>query len=72
MFKNNWIYDDLLLLSSLFQLFYFMFSASCFCFISVCFPVSQSFFLGVLSQAFIEHSRKALVYIYIVCIIHIF
>ena len=32
MFKNNWIYDALLLLSGLFQFFYFMFSASCFSF----------------------------------------
>ena len=61
--KTIQLYDDLL--SSLFHFFYFVFSA----------PISFSLFSNFslfFSQAFIKCSRKAFVYIYIVCIIYIF
>lgn len=48
-----------------FQLFYFMFSGFMFQFHLVYVFQFLSIFLDVSSQAFIEHSRKALVYIYI-------
>ena len=61
--KTTGLYEDLLLLSSLFHFFYFIFSA----------PISFSFlsysllffFFHVLSQAFINCSRETFVYIYI-------
>ena len=65
--KTTGLYDDLLLLSSLFHFFYFIFSAPIS--FSLCFPISPSlpffFFFDVLSQAFTKRSRKAFVYIYI-------
>ena len=62
--KTTWLYDDILLLSSLFDCFYFIFIASIS--FSLCFPISPSLLLFVCSfQAFIKHSRKAFVYIYI-------
>ena len=60
--KTTGQHKELLLLSSLFHFFYFIFSAPIS--FSLCFPISPSFFY-VLSQAFIKHSRKAFVYIYI-------
>ena len=68
--KTTGLHDDLL--SSLFYFFYFTFSPPIS--FSLCFPISPSFsfFLNVLSQAFIKHSRKALAYILIICIIYIF
>ena len=65
MFKNNRtiLYDDLLLLSSLFHFFYFIFSAP-FSF-SLCFPIFPSLFFLWFSQAFIKHNRNAFVHTYI-------
>ena len=63
--KTTGLYEDLLLLSSLFHFFYFIFSAPIS--FNVCFPISPSllfFLFDVLSQAFIKH-RKAFVYTYI-------
>ena len=66
------LYDDLLLLFSLFHFFYFIFSVpisfhSVFPF-SLCFPIppilSLSFFFYFSYTAFIKCSRKAFVYIY--------
>ena len=48
--KTTGLYDDLLLLSSLFHFFYFIFSAPIS--FSLCFPISPSLFKNVLSQAF--------------------
>ena len=61
--KTIRLYEVLLLLSSLFHFFYFIFSAPIS--FSLCFPISPSLFLNVLSQAFIMYSRKTLAYIYI-------
>ena len=58
--KTTGLYEDLLLLSSLFHFFYFIFSAS----ISFGLYFSISLSVVVLSQAFIKHGRKAFVYIY--------
>ena len=66
--KTAGLYDDLL--RSLFHFFYISHSVLSFI---LCFPVSPTpFFLVVLSQAIIKHSRKAFVYIYIyiVCIVY--
>ena len=61
--KTIELYEDLLLLSSLFHFFYFIFSVPIS--FSLCYPISPSLlFFNVLSQAFIK-CRKALVYIYI-------
>ena len=63
--KTTGVYEDLLLLSSLFHFFYFIFSAPVS--FSLYFPISPSllfFLFDVLSQVFIKHSRKAFVYIY--------
>ena len=60
--KTTGLYDDLLLLKIQFHFFYFIFSTPIsFILFS---NVSISFF-QVLSQAFIKHSRKTFVYIYI-------
>ena len=60
--KTTGLYDDLLLLSSLFHIFYFIFSVPIS--FSLCSPISPSlFFFDVLSQAFIKCSKKAFVYI---------
>ena len=69
--KTTGLYEDLLILRSLFHFFNFIFSDPSFSF--SCFPISLSlfFFLNLLSQAFINCSRKTFVYIYIVCIIYI-
>ena len=62
--KTTGLYDDLLLLSSLFHFFYFIFSVPIS--FSSCFPISPSLcFFYVLSQAFSKSSRKAFVYIHI-------
>ena len=58
--KTTGLYDNLLLLSSLFQFFYFTFSAL------ISFSLCSQFlhlFFHVLSPAFIKCSRKAFVYI---------
>ena len=55
--KTTGVYEDLLLLFSLFPFFYFIFSAPI-SFI-LCFPISSSLFFYVLKR-----NRKALVYIY--------
>ena len=62
--KTTALYDDLLLLSSLFHFFLFIFSAPVS--LSLCSPISPSllFFSDVLSQAFIKCSKK-LLYTYI-------
>ena len=54
------LYDYLLLSSSLFHFFYFIFSAPVS--FHLCFPISWSLvsFFDVLSYAFIKHSRKLL------------
>ena len=60
--KTIGLYGDLLFLPSLFHFFYFIFSTP----VSfICFPISPSFIIGVLSQLLIKHSRKACVYIHI-------
>ena len=69
MFKNNWLYDDLLLLSSLFYFLYFIFSAPIS--FSLCFEFLHLSFLCS-SQAFIKPSRKAFVYIYIKSLYNIY
>lgn len=68
MFKNNWTIYDVLLLSSLFHIFYFIFGAP----FSFClwFPVYPSL-VAVLSK-FMKHSRKAFIYIYINSMYNIF
>ena len=71
--KATGLYNDLLLLPSLFHFFYFIFSAL----ISVCFPFFHLFFFIVgLSQGSIKCNWKAFVvcvcvcvYIHIICII---
>ena len=61
--KTTGLYDDLLLLSSLFHFFYFIFRAPIS--FSLCSKISLPLlFFDVLSQAFIKCSRKAFVYIY--------
>ena len=60
--KRTGLHDDLLLLSSLFHFFFFMFSAPVS--FSLCFPIIPSPFFNVLSQAFIKCS-KAFIYIHI-------
>ena len=62
--KTTGLYDNLLLLSSLFHIFYFIFSVPIS--FSLCFPISPSllFFL-MFSQALNKRSRNAFVYIYI-------
>ena len=63
--KTTGLYEELLLVSSLFHFFYFIFSALIS--FSLCFPISPSllfFIFYVLSQVFIKHSRKALANIY--------
>ena len=69
--KTSGLYDDLLLLSSLFHFFYFIFSAPIS--FSLCFLIFPSLFsfYDVLSRAFIKSSRKPFVYMY-TCIIYIF
>ena len=72
--KTTGLYDDILLLSSLFYFFYFIVSAPIS--FSLCSPISPSLFLSfffpslflnVLSQAFIKHSRKCIyTHVYIV------
>jgi len=58
------LYYDLLLLSSLFHFFYFIFSAPIS--VSLCFPISRFLLLfDGLSQAFIKCSRKAFACIYV-------
>ena len=58
------MYDNFLLLSSLFYFFYFIFSAPIL--FSLCFPISPYlFFFDVLFQGFIKCNRKAFVDIYI-------
>ena len=61
--KTTGLYEDLL--SSLFHLYYSIFSVPIS--FSLCFPISPSilFLMDVLSQAFIKCSIKAFVYIYI-------
>ena len=59
--KTTGLYEDLLLLSSLFHFFYFIFSALIS--FSLCFPISPSSFFDVLSQAFIKHSRSFCIHI---------
>ena len=59
--KTTGLYDDLLLLSSLFHFFYFIFSAPIS--FSLCSPISPLVF-NILSQLFIKCSRKTIVYIY--------
>ena len=62
--KTTGLYDDLLLLSSLFHFSYFIFSAPIS--FSLCSPISPALFsFDVLSQTFIKCSRKAFIYIYI-------
>ena len=70
--KTTGLYENLLLLSSLFHSFYFIFSAPIS--LSLCVPIFPFLFFlfDVLSQAFISHSRKALVYTYIICIVYVF
>ena len=59
--KATGLYDDLLLLSSLFHFFYFIFRAS----ISFSFLISPSLlYFNVLSQAFTKHSVCIYIYIY--------
>ena len=66
--KTTRLYDDLLLLSSLFHFFYLIFSAP----ISFSLFSNLSIFFYVLSQAFIKYNRKDFVYINIICITYIF
>ena len=62
--KTTGLYDYLLLLSSLFHFFYFIFRTPIS--FSLCSTISLSLiFFDVLSQAFIKCSRKAFVYIHI-------
>ena len=69
--KTAGLLEDLLLLSSLFHFFYFIFRTPIS--FSLCSTISLSLlFFDVLSQAFIKCSRKAFVYIHIyICIIYI-
>ena len=61
--KTTGLYDDLLLLSSLFHFFYFVFRAPIS--FSLCSKISLSLlFFDVLSQGFIKCHKKAFVYIY--------
>ena len=56
--KTTRLYDDLLLLSSLFHFFYFIFSAL------ISFSLFSNFSIfNVLSQVLIKYNRKAFVYI---------
>ena len=67
--KPTGLYDDLILLSSLFHVFYYIFTA--FISFSLCFPIFHLFllFFDVLSQTFIKHSIKACVCVYMcVCV----
>ena len=63
--KTTGLYEDFFLSSSLFHFFYFVFSAPISSLVYVSQFLHLSFFLDVLSQAFIKHSRKVFVYIYI-------
>ena len=60
--KATGLYDDILLLSSLFHFFYFIFSDPIS--FSLYFPIYFFLFFDIPSQAFIKYSRKAFVYIY--------
>ena len=62
--KAAGLYEDLLFLSSLFHIFYFVFSEIEFHLLYV-FQFLCLFFLDVLSQAYIKCSRKAFICIYI-------
>ena len=57
--KTSGLYDDVLLISSLFYSLYFNSVLS----FSLCFPICVCVVVVVLSQAFIKCSRKAFAYI---------
>ena len=61
--KTTELYDYLLLFSSLFHFFYFIFNALIS--FSLYFPISPSLLFHVLSQEFIKHTRKVFVHTHI-------
>ena len=70
--KSTWLYDDLLLLSSLFYIYYFIFSVISF---SLYFPISPSLFFWIFFLKPLSSVVEKLlynIYIYIVCITYIF
>ena len=60
--KTTELYEDFFLSSSLFHFFYFVLPFHFLVYVS---QFLHLFFFDVLSQAFIKHSRKAFVYIYV-------
>ena len=68
--KKSGLYEDRVLLSSLFHFFYFICRAPVS--FSLCFPISPSLLFFFFLMFFLKHSRKAFVYKDIICILYIF